>query len=332
MKGTTMRALVTGGTGFVGANLVKALSEAGHTARILRRETSPLQALEGLTYEEAVGDILDIPTLVPAMEGCEWVFHVAAVSDYWRKGVDWLYKVNVEGTKQVLQAARTAGVRRLVYTSSIAALGVSPDGKLLDETHMFNLEPKEFWYGHSKHLAEQAVRTAVDAGLDAVIVNPAIVIGPRDVNRISGSIVIEVARGLLRFYPPGGLNYVAVEDVVAGHIAAAEKGHPGERYILGGENLSYREAIDTIVEVTNGPEPLFSLPRWAIEPTAIAVGLARQVFGERVPVNENQVRMAGRQLYLDTEKAVRELGLPQTPFRTAVQRAYRWYKEHNYLS
>lgn len=327
-----MRALVTGGTGFVGANLVKGLSEAGYTARILRRGTSSLEALEGLTYEEAVGDILDLPSLVPAMEGCEWVFHVAAVSDYWRQGVDWLYKVNVEGTKHVLEAARTAGVRRLVYTSSIAALGVSPDCKPLDETHMFNLQPKEFWYGHSKHLAEEVVRQAVDGGLDAVIVNPAIVIGPRDVNKISGSIVIEVARGLVRFYLPGGANYVAVEDVVEGQIAAAEKGRLGERYILGGENLSHREAIDTIVEVTGGPDPLFSFPRWAIEPTAVVVGLARRVLRERVPVNENQVRMAGRPLYMDTKKAVQELGLPQTPFRTAVERAYRWYREHGYLS
>jgi dihydroflavonol-4-reductase len=326
-----MRALVTGGTGFIGANLVKGLNEAGYTARILRRERSSLEALEGLAYEEAVGDILDIPSLVPAMEGCEWVFHVAAVSDYWRKGVDWLYKVNVEGTKHVLQAAKAAGAERLVYTSSVAALGVAPEGELLDETHPFNLEPKEFWYGHSKHVAEQAVRAAVEEGLDAVIVNPGIVIGPRDVNKVSGSLVIEVARGLLRFYLPGGLNYVAVEDVVAGHIAAAKRGRVGERYILGGENLSYREAIDTIVAVTGAPRPLFSFPRWAIEPTALMVGLARKVLGTRVPVNENQVRMAGRPIYMNTEKAVRELGLPQTPFRTAVERAYRWFKEHGYL-
>lgn len=326
-----MRALVTGGTGFIGANLVKGLNEAGYTARILRRESSSLEALEGLAYEEAVGDILDVPSLAPAMEGCEWVFHVAAVSDYWRKGVDWLYTVNVEGTRNVLQAARTAGVRRLVYTSSIAALGVPLDGELLDETHTFNLEPKEFWYGHSKHLAEGAVREAVGEGLEAVIVNPAIVIGPRDVNKVSGSIVIEVARGLVRFYLPGGLNCVAVEDVVAGHIAAAERGRVGERYILGGENLSYREVIDTIVAVTGAPRPLFSLPRWAIEPTAVLVELARKVVGTRVPVNENQVRMTGRPLYLNVEKAVRELGLPQTPFRTAVERAYRWFREHGYL-
>jgi dihydroflavonol-4-reductase len=326
-----MQALVTGGTGFIGANLVEGLNEAGYTARILRRESSSLEALEGLAYEEAVGDILDIASLAPAMEGCEWVFHVAAVSDYWRKGVDWLYKVNVEGTKQVLEAARKAGVRRLVYTSSVAALGVPPDGELLDETHTFNLKPKEFWYGHSKHLAEQAVQAAVEDGLDAVIVNPGIVIGPRDVNKISGSIVIEVVRGLVRFYLPGGANYVAVEDVVAGHIAAAERGRVGERYILGGENLSHREAIDTIVEVTGAPRPLFSFPRWAIEPTAVMVELARTVLGARVPVNENQVRMAGRPLYMNIEKAARELGLPQTPFRTAVERAYRWFREHGYL-
>jgi dihydroflavonol-4-reductase len=331
-KGKKMRALVTGGTGFVGANLVKRLNEMGIQARILRRESSSLEALEELVYEEAVGDILDVASLVPAMEGCEWVFHVAAVSDYWRKGIDWLYHVNVEGTRKVVEAARIAGVERLVYTSSIAALGVAPDGELIDETHTFNLKPKEFWYGHSKHLAEGVVREAVAEGLDAVIVNPALVIGPRDVNRISGSLVIEVARGLLRFYLPGGFNFAAVEDVAAGHVLAAERGRVGERYILGGENLPLREVIDMIVEVTNGPKPLFSIPRWALEPTAVAVELARKVFGGRVPVNENQVRMVARPLYLDTGKAVRELGLPQTPFRTAVERAYRWYREHGYLA
>ncbi len=326
-----MKALITGGTGFLGANLVDGLTAAGHAARILRRESSRLDALAGLSYEDAMGDILDFESLLPAMEGCEWVFHVAAVSDYWRQGVDWLYKVNVEGTQTVLRAAQQAGVKRLVYTSSVAALGVPADGVVADETHTFNIPPGRFRYGHSKHLAELEVQKAVQAGLEAVIVNPAVIIGPRDLNKISGSIVIEVARGLLRFYLPGGVNYVAVEDVVAGHMGAAARGRVGERYILGHQNLTHRVAIDTIREVTGGPTPLFSFPRWAIEPTALAVTAARQVFGNRVPVNAGQVRMAGIRLYFRPDKAVRELSMPQTPFRTAVERAYRWFKENGYL-
>jgi dihydroflavonol-4-reductase len=326
-----MRALVTGGTGFVGANLVEGLTAAGHTARILRRQSSRLEALTGLTYEEAVGDILDTESLLRAMAGCDWVFHVAAVSDYWRQGLKWLYQVNVEGTQNVLRAARAAGVKRLVFTSSVAALGVPAEGEVADETQDFNISPRRFPYGHTKHLAEQEVQEAVAAGLEAVIVNPAMVIGPRDLNKISGSIVIEVARGLVRFYLPGGANYVAVEDVVAGHIAAAERGRVGERYILGCENLLHRQVIDTIVEVTGAPRPLFSFPRWAIEPTALAVTAARWVLGNRVPVNADQVRMSGLRLYFSPDKAVQELGLPQTPFRTAVERAFRWFCEHGYL-
>ncbi len=326
-----MKTLITGGTGFLGANLVEGLTAAGHTACILRRKTSRLEALAGLSYEEAGGDILDYDSLLPAMEGCDWVFHVAAVSDYWRQGRDWLYQVNVEGTKTVMRAAQAAGVKRVVYTSSVAALGLDPENRPMDESHTFNIPPSRFRYGHSKHLAEQAVQEFVQAGLEVVIVNPAVVLGARDLNKISGSIVIEVARGLVRFYLPGGVNYVAVEDVVAGHMAAAERGRVGERYILGGENLTHREAIDTIVDVCDGPKPLFNFPRWAIEPTALAVTAARQVLGNRVPVNANQVRMSGISIYVNIDKAKQELNLPHTPFRTAVERSYRWFKDNGYL-
>jgi dihydroflavonol-4-reductase len=326
-----MKALVTGGTGFIGANLVDGLTAAGHTARVLRRRSSRLDALDGLSYEDAIGDLLDFDSLVQAMAGCDWVFHVAAVSDYWRQGVKWLYQVNVEGTKNVLRAAQAAGVKRFVYTSSIAALGVPPVGKVADETDDFNVSPRRFPYGHSKYLAEQEVQKAVRGGLEAVIVNPAVTIGPRDLNKISGSILIEVKRGLVRFYLPGGTNYVAVEDVVAGQIAAAERGRPGERYILGCENLPHRRVIDTIVQVTGAPRPLFTFPRWAIEPTALTVTVARRLLGNRVRVNADQVRMAGAEIYFRPDKAVQELGLPQTPFRTAVERAYRWFKENGYL-
>lgn len=297
----------------------------------MRRASSQLDALEGLQVQDVVGDILDPASLIRAMEGCDWVFHVAAVSDYWRQGADWLYRVNVEGTENVLQAAAQVGVKRLVFTSSVAALGVPDDGEIMDESHTFNLPPHRFRYGHSKHLAEAKVQEAVQGGLDAVIVNPGVVLGARDLNRISGSIVIEVARGLIRFYLPGGLNYVAVEDVVAGHIGAAEHGRTGERYILGAENLTYREAIDTIVDVVGAGKPLFSFPLWAIEPAAVAVSLARQLFGNRIPINANQVRLSGLRIFVSPEKAIQELGMPQTPFRIAVERTYRWFKENDYL-
>lgn len=327
-----MRALVTGGTGFVGANLVAALNERGVAALVLHRESSSQKALEGLDYDSVLGDILDEPeALARCMEGCDWVFHVAAVADYWRQGKEWLYKVNVEGTRRVLEGARLAGVQRVVFTSSLAAMGMPQPGQLLTEANEFNLEPAQFPYGHSKHLAELEVQRAVEQGVEAVIVNPSIVLGARDVNQISGSIIVEVARGLVRFLPPGGANYVAVEDVAAGHIAAAEKGRTGERYILGGENLTSAEMVALVAEVVGRPAPRVRLPAWFLPPAAWAVRGARAILGNRVPMDENQVRLLARYVYADSQKAIAELGLPQTPVRTAVQRAYNWYNRNGVL-
>ena len=328
-----MRAFVTGGTGFIGANLVLALNRRDIAVRVLLRACSSEKALEALTYETVEGDVLDDPErLAQAMEGCDWVFHVAAVADYWRQKPERLYRVNVQGTRNVLQAAQLAGVRRLVFTSSLAALGIPQTrGELLDERHDFNLSPKTSPYGHSKHLAEQEVRKVVDRGLDAVIVNPSIVLGPRDVNQISGSIVTEAARGRLRFTPPGGANFVDVEDVAVGHIAAAEMGCAGQRYILGGHNLMYAEAIPIVCEVVGRTPPSFKIPSWILPSAALAVRGARALFGNAVPFDENQVRIMDALIFADAQKAVEALSLPQTPFRTTVQRTYNWYNEHGYL-
>lgn len=328
----SLQVFITGGTGFIGANLVAALNTRGVTPRVLHRQTSSQQALAGLAYESVIGDVLDpAPGLAAAMAGCDWVFHVAAVADYWRQQPDWIYRVNVDGTQNVLRAAQLAGVRRLVFTSSLAALGVPSPGELLTECSPFNVEPKVWPYGHSKHLAEIAVRKAVDAGMSAMIVNPAVVLGPRDVNQISGSIIVEAARGLAKINLPGGTNYVAVQDVVAGHIAAAEKGRPGERYILGQANLPHAQALATICEVLGKRPPVFNLPRWSLPAAAVGVRAARAALGNRVPFDENQVRMLGAFVYADTTKAVRELDLPQTPFRQTVMEAVAWYRGHGFI-
>ena len=327
-----MKAFVTGGTGFVGANIVAALNEAGIEARVLRRESSSLLALEGLSYESAVGDILQPPDeLAEHIAGCDWVFHVAAVADYWRQGTEWLYKVNVEGTKHVLSAAKMAGIGRFIHTSSLAAMGVPEKGQLLDESSQLNLEPEQWPYAHSKHLSEQAVLEAVDDGLSAVIVNPTVILGPRDVNKISGSIIIEAANGILRFFPPGGVNYVDVADVAAGHIAAARQGKIGERYILGQVNLSHEEAIQTICEVIEKPPPSLRLPQWVLPIAAVGVDIGRFFLGNKIPMDANQVRMSGATVFADTRKAKKELNLPNTPFRTTVQRTYDWYNSHGYI-
>ena len=326
------RALVTGATGCVGANVVAALLARGYDVRAMRRTTSALDALDGLDPELVVGDILEPPSLVAACQGCELVFHVAAVADYWRTPAERIYRVNVEGTRNVAEAALQAGVERLVYTSSIGALGVPPPGQRLDESASFNLPPHRFPYGHSKHLAEQVVREAIAAGLDAVIVNPTGVIGARDVHLIGGSILREVQRGLAWFAPPGGLNWVDAETLGQGHVLAAEQGCTGARYLLGGENVSHRAALDTVAEVVGGRRPWLTLPRPSMGLVALlidgfnAASLGRPVF------SGEQARLSGAEIYCDCRKAQQELGFPLTQFRDAVERALAWYQAHGTLA
>lgn len=328
-----MRAFVTGGTGFVGSNLVAALLDRGIEVRVLRRATSPMAALEGLDFQTCIGDVLDgVDALTEAMTDCDWVFHTAAVSDYWRYRTQTrLYRTNVDGTRDMAEAARRAGVKRFVYTSSIAALGVPRRGQELVETDEFNIRPRRFPYGHSKHLAEAVLREAVAAGLPAVIVNPSVVIGPRDVNRIASAMIVEAQRGRLRVAAPGGTNFVSVDDVVAGHIAAAERGRIGERYILGGENLLFREAFAIANEVIGRRGPSIVLPRWTIPVAAAGISVARAVVGPRLPIGAHQMRLSKAEIYCDATRSRTELGVPFTPFRTALRSGYQWYRDNGYL-
>jgi dihydroflavonol-4-reductase len=326
-----MQVLVTGATGFVGSNIALALAERGDQVRVLRRSTSRLDALEGVQVEHVIGDILEPDTLIEAMQGCQLVFHVAAMSQYWRAGKETVYRINVQGTRNVMQAALQVGVQRIVHTSSVAAIGDSPANHPADETQTFPPDLSWFTYGHSKYLAEQEVRKAVEAGLPVVIVNPGIVIGPRDVNFVSGSIIRASLKGQLRAVPTGGSNIVHVNDVVAGQLAAAERGRVGERYILGGENLTHWEISSIVSGVTGGAPPLLMLPRWSLP---VLAGLIDGVNGlcRRPPlVTGQQIRMGGRTFFADSSKAIRELGLPQTPFRQAAADAFAWYREHGLL-
>ncbi len=331
-----MEVLVTGSTGFLGSHLVEALGRAGHRVRALHRPTSRLEALAGLNYQPALGDLLDPASLAAAMAGVEWVFHPAAVADYWKRGTDLLYRVNVEGTRNLLAAALEARVKRVVFTSSVAALGLggerpAPD-VLIDETHRFDLLPERFPYGHSKHLAEEEVAEFVAQGLEAVIVNPAIILGPRDLNFISGSLIKEVCKGRIPFIPPGGVCYVDAADVAAGHIAAAERGRTGERYILGAVNLSHRQAFQTVAEVVGVGLRRPGLPRPLLGPLARLVDLFNAVWPGPPPVDGSQVRMSGSYLYCDWGKAQRELAWePIFSFRQMVERGFGWYRENGYL-
>lgn len=320
-----MRALITGGTGFVGSHVARALNEAGHDVRILHRKSSKMDALEGVKFESAYGDVLELDALREASAGCDWVFHVAAVADYWRADKKHMFEVNVEGTRRVLQAAREAGVKRVVFTSSAAAVGLTQGGAS-DETVAFNLPQDRFPYGYSKVLAEQVVAEAVASGQDVVTVNPVIVMGPGDLNQISGSMVIESKRkGRFVPVPPAGAAYVDVRDVARWQIRAAEVGVTGERYILGTANFTHREWFDMIAQVVGVPRPIIALPRFILPIGARVVNILRAV-GVNMPIDGNQVILGGMDVYFKYEKAWAILGRPQVPMEMSLQDTYAWYR------
>ncbi len=326
------RALVTGSTGGVGANLIAALNTHGVEVVGLRRRTSPNDAVGDLRLTFVTGDILDLASLRPAMEGVDWVFHVAAIADDWNFPAQTVYKVNVEGTQNVLEAAYRAGVKRFVFTSSAAALGRPRRGRLLlTEQDEYNLRPEEWPYGYSKYLAMQIVEEYAGKGLHAVSVLPTAILGPRDVKFISGELLVRALRREVFPLPDGGVNFVDSRDVAAGHIAAAEHGRPGERYILGGHNLTHSEILRTISEVLGIPIRCVRIPRWALPVLAEAVGVLLKL-GVHLPIERTRVLLSGEYMYYDNSKAVRELGLTPRPFAETVADAYRWYVEHGFFA
>src|SRR5262245_53397088 len=326
-----MQVLVTGGTGFLGANLAAALVARGDSVRVLRRPSSSLVALEGLPIEHAIGDITEPDAVERAVEGCELVFHVAAIAAYWRDKPGRIYHVNGEGTRIVMQACLRAGVSRVVHTSSVAAVGIAPGGAVADETTPFDAFSATFAYADSKQRAETVVRDAVARGLNAVIVNLASVFGAGDHYLNTGRIVVEYSRGRIPVVPPGGMCVVDVDAVTQGHLLAAERGRAGERYILGGENLSHRQVAATVAAVAGVRAPRLVVPRRLLGPAAVLVDAFSRISPWPPPINGEQLRLSGLDFYFDSSKAVRELGYPILPFRRAVEKAYRWYKEHGYL-
>jgi dihydroflavonol-4-reductase len=326
-----LKALVTGGTGFVGSHVVWALLDAGHSARVLHRSSSKLGALKGLTYESALGDILDEAALHTASQGCDWVFHVAAVADYWRADKSRMFEANVEGTRRVLKAARDTGVKRVIFTSSAGAIGLRPDGQPADENVPFNLSPDRFPYGYSKVLAEQVALEAVSAGQDVVILNPVIVMGPGDLNMISGNFVTQVKRlGPLVPVPPGGIAVIDVRDVARMHLSAAERGRSGQRYILNTTNYSQHRWLGMIAAVVGRRRPFLPAPAFAL-PVAGALIDWLQKMNIKTPIDGNQTRLGARNIHFDGAKGWAELGKPQIDMLQSLQDTYRWYQDNGYI-
>ncbi len=327
-----MKALVTGATGFVGAALARTLIAAGWQVRALTRAGSDPRNLRALTVERTVGDLTDAPSLERAVAGCDAVFHAAADYRLWVPDPQTMYRANVDGTRNLLEAARRAGVQRIVYTSSVACIGLPADGSAGTEDTAVTLESMVGHYKRSKFLAERVALEAAGQGVPVVIVNPAAPVGPRDLKPTpTGQIVLDAALGRTPAYVDTGLNIVHVDDVAAGHVLAFHRGRPGERYILGGENLPLREILVEITRLAGRAPPRIRLPHGVVLPIAyLAEGFAR-VTGKPTRVTVDSVRMARKRMYFSSEKAARELGYRYRPAALAFADALEWFRAEGYL-
>jgi dihydroflavonol-4-reductase len=324
--------LVTGGTGFVGANLVRELLADGHTVRVLARRGGDRRALEGASVQIVEGDLLDAASLRTAVAGARHVYHVAADYRLWAPDLRVLYRANVDGTRHLLAAAAEAGAERIVYTSTVGAVGIPKDGTPGDETTAVSLADMVGAYKASKFLAERVADEFAARGAPVVIVNPSAPIGPWDVKPTpTGQMIVDFLDGKMIGSLDTGLNIVHVRDVARGHILAAQKGRVGERYILGHRNLSLLEIFRMLSALTGVPAPRFRVP-YAVAWLAAAgmEGLSR-LTGRPPQVPLTAVRMARKRMYFSAEKAIRELGLPQTSAETALADAVGWFTERGYL-
>ena len=325
-----LKVFITGATGFIGANLTRLLLSEGHQVRALVRPHSNLDNLAGLDVEQVTGQLTDAH-LSQHLQGCQVMFHVAAHYSLWRTDRDQLYQSNVVGTRNVLQAARQAGVERTVYTSSVAAIGVQ-SGETADETYQSPVEKLIGDYKKSKYWAEQEAHQAVKRGQDIVIVNPSTPIGPWDIKPTpTGDMVLRFLRRQMPFYLNTGLNLIHVQDVARGHLLALEKGKTGERYILGNQNMTLKQILDILAELTSLSAPRGEIPAWIPLTTAWMDEMVLAALGKTPSVPLAGVQMAKQMMFYNPAKAVRELGLPQTSVRLALQEAVGWFTRHNYV-
>jgi dihydroflavonol-4-reductase len=328
-----MKALVTGATGFVGAAVARALLAKHWRVRVLARKGSDRCNLKGLDVEVAEGDLNDCASLEHAAAGCEGLFHVAADYRLGAPDPSQLYRSNVEGTRNVLNAARAAGVKRIVYTSSVATVGIPSDGTPGEETTPTRLENMIGHYKRSKYLAEEVVREAARGGAFVVIVSPSTPVGPGDVKPTpTGQLVLDAAAGRMPAYVDTGLNIVHVDDVAAGHLLAYERGQPGESYILGGQDMSLREILTLIAALVGRKPPRVRLPYGLVLPMAyLAEGYAK-LSGRSGRLTLEGVRMSRKRMFFSSAKATRELGYRWRPPVRAFEDAIRWFREQGRLN
>jgi dihydroflavonol-4-reductase len=332
-----MTTLVTGATGFVGSHIARQLVNQGHAVRIFCRPTSKKTSnadfLADLPVERAEGDLRDAASIERAMRGIQRVFHVAADYRLWSAHPEEIYDSNVGGTERVLDAAKRAGVERIVYTSTVATIAVPRHGALPNEEAQATLDEMIGHYKRSKFMAEQEVIRAAAAGVPVVIVNPTAPVGPGDWKPTpTGKIILDFLNGKMPAYVDTGLNVVAVEDVAAGHLLAAEKGRIGERYILGARNLTLKQILDVLAALTGRRAPRMRLPHAIALAAGYTDEFVSRLRGREPQIPVEGVKMSRHRMFVESDKAARELGYHPTSVETALQRAVRWYEEHGYIS
>jgi dihydroflavonol-4-reductase len=327
-----MKTLVTGGTGFVGANVVRALLKRGVEVRALVRPRSDTGNLDSLEVELVAGDLRDRGSLEAALDGCDMLYHVAAMYALWARNPREIYDSNVTGTINILEAAGQAGVQKIVYTSSVATIGLPKDGT--PGTEEVPLPPEDMVsdYKRSKYLAEQEVLKYAQRGLPVVIVNPSFPVGAWDVKPTpSGQLIVNFLRGKIPAYVDTGLNVVDVEDVAIGHVLAAERGRIGERYILGHTNLTLPELFQLLAQVSGMNAPRIRIPYGFAYLSACASEFVARTITHKPPfVTLAGVKLSRKRMFFDPSKAVQELGLPQTPAIEALSKAVQWFRAHGY--
>jgi dihydroflavonol-4-reductase len=328
-----MKALVTGGTGFIGGNVVRTLLKHDYEVRVLVRPKSSRQALAGKDVELAIGDLTDPTSLEKALSGCDFLFHVAAIYALWTPDPNAVFEANLQGTKNLLEASQKAGIEKVVFTSSESTIGTPRSGGLGHENLITDLEHLPGAYKKSKLLAEQAALSFFEAGLPVVVVNPTTPVGIGDVKPTpTGRIVLDYLNGRMPAFVNTGLNLVDVEDVAEGHVLALEKGRMGERYILGNRNMTLQEVLEMLAHITGRSAPRLRIPFWLATGAAYVDEWSSAHITHRPPrIPLAGVRAARKVRFMDCSKAVKELGLPQSPVEAALEKAVGWFRENGYV-
>ncbi len=329
-----MKAFVTGATGFVGSHVATVLAEQGAELRLLVRTGSDPKNIQELNADRVIGDLCDPASIDRAMAGCDVVFHVAADYRLWVRDPAQMYRANVEGTQTILQAARKNRVRRVVYTSSVATMGFTVKNLSVDESSPVSLENMIGHYKRSKYMAEEVAIAAGRDGIDVVVVNPSTPVGEQDIKPTpTGRIVVDFLKKKFPAYVDTGLNLVDVRECARGHVAALEKGRSGERYILGGENLTLKQILDKLAAITGLPSPRVRLPYAVALASGIVDTVVTGVVLRREPrVTLDAVRMGRKKMFVSSSKAERELGWKAVPVDAALRRAVQWFTENGYAS